>query len=322
MSANSCGSLFPLLPVLLPSAAFMKIVQHLKGADTAYSFEFFPPKSEEGVDRLFATIAELEPFGPAYVSITYGAGGSTRTLTRDLVRRVQSETGLEAMAHLTCVGVDTSELACTLDEFHAAGIGNILALRGDPPLGSTRFEPHPNGFSYASELVEMARSQHDFCIAAACYPEGHIETPDLSVDLDHLKKKVDAGVDFLVTQLFFDNDDYFRFVDRVRAAKIEVPIVAGIMPITNVAQIKRFTQMCGSKLPPSLMERLAPHEEDKAQVRAIGVEHSTQQCEELVRQGVAGIHFYTLNHSLATREILTNLRSGHTSTKNDGQTRA
>lgn len=286
----------------------MKIVQQLKGTDTAYSFEFFPPKSAEGVDRLFATIAELEPFHPAYVSVTYGAGGSTRSLTRDLVRRVQADTGLEAMAHLTCVGVDSNELACTLDEFYEAGIGNILALRGDPPLGSTRFVPHPSGFSYASELVELARSRHDFCIAGACYPEGHVETPDLVADLDHLKRKVDAGVDFLVTQLFFDNDDYFRFVDRVRAAKIDVPLVAGIMPITNVAQIKRFTQMCGSKLPPALMDQLAPHEEDRVQVRAIGVEHATKQCEALVRQGVAGIHFYTLNHSHATRDILTNLR--------------
>jgi methylenetetrahydrofolate reductase (NADPH) len=297
----------------------MKIAQKLNGDAPAFSFEFFPPKSADGVERLFQTIADLESFSPAYVSVTYGAGGSTQSLTVDLVRRIQAETGLDAMAHLTCVGATVSELSQVLDQFVAAGIQNILPLRGDPPLGQTGFVPIEGGFSYASELVALTKTRHEFCIAGACYPEGHIEAPNLAADLDHLKMKVDSGVDFLVTQLFFDNQDYFRFLDRARGAGITVPVVAGIMPVTNVAQVKRFTQMCGAKLPPSLLSRLAPHEESpheespheehQTQVRKIGVEHATRQCEELLEQGCVGVHFYTLNRSLATREILENLRA-------------
>jgi methylenetetrahydrofolate reductase (NADPH) len=227
----------------------------------------------------------------------------------DLVRRIQADSGLNAMAHLTCVGATESELAQVLSEFVDAGIQNILPLRGDPPTGQSQFVATSGGYRYASELVALAKARHDFCIAGACYPEGHIEAPGLEVDLDNLKKKVDSGVDFLVTQLFFENDDFFRFLDRARAAGINVPIVAGIMPVTNVAQVKRFTQMCGAKLPSKLLERLAPHEEDRAQVRAIGVEHATLQCQALLQAGTVGIHFYTLNRSLATREILTNLRA-------------
>lgn len=286
----------------------MKIVDRLEEEAPAFSFEFFPPKSPEGTEQLFETISELEAFKPAYVSVTYGAGGSTRTVTVDLVRRIQASSGLNAMAHLTCVGATASELAGILSEFVDAGIENILPLRGDPPAGQSKFIATPSGFEYASQLVQLAKASHDFCIAGACYPEGHVEAPNLEADLDSLKKKVDEGVDFLVTQLFFDNDDFYRFLDRARAAGINVPIVAGIMPVTNVAQVKRFTQMCGAKIPAKLLERLAPHEEDRAQVRAIGVDHATQQCRELLDAGTVGIHFYTLNRSHATREILTNLR--------------
>lgn len=287
----------------------MKIVDKFKGDAPAFSFEFFPPKSQEGVEGLFETISDLESFAPAYVSVTYGAGGSSRTMTLDLVRRIEAETGLDAMAHLTCVGATEPELAQVIDEFARAGIENILPLRGDAPQGQDKFSATAGGFSYASELVALAKRRHDFCIAGACYPEGHIEAPSLQVDMDNLKKKVDSGVDFLVTQLFFDCADYFRFVDRTRAAGITIPIVAGIMPVTNVAQVKRFTQMCGARIPPKLLSRLAPHEEDRAEVQKIGVDHATRQCEELIEAGCVGVHFYTLNRSLATRRILENLRS-------------
>lgn len=287
----------------------MKIIDQLKSGEPAFSFEFFPPKNEEGLERLFQTIAELRPYKPTYVSVTYGAGGSTRNVTVDLVRRIRDEIGLEAMAHLTCVGASSDELGKVLGELHAAGAQNILPLRGDAPQGQEKFSAVPGGFSFASELVAYAKERFEFCMAGACYPEGHPEASSLDVDLVNLKKKVDAGVDFLITQLFFENDDFFRFVDRVRGAGIEVPIIAGIMPVTNVAQIKRFTQMCGATIPASLLARLEPHEEDRARVRAIGVEHATAQCHELLRQGVAGVHFYTLNRSLATREILDNLRA-------------
>lgn len=287
----------------------MKIVDQLKSGEPAFSFEFFPPKDDEGLARLFSTIAELKPYKPAYVSVTYGAGGSTRSLTVDLVRRIRDEIGLEAMAHLTCVGATADELELVLRELRDAGAENILPLRGDAPQGQTRFEAAVGGFSYASELVAYAKERFDFCMGGACYPEGHPDAPSRQADLDNLKKKVDAGVDFLITQLFFNNDDYFRFVDRARAGGIELPIIAGIMPMTNVAQMKRFTQMCGATIPAALLARLEPHEEDRTQIRAIGVEHATAQCAALLESGAPGVHFYTLNRSLATREILDNLRS-------------
>jgi methylenetetrahydrofolate reductase (NADPH) len=287
----------------------MRIAEKLKGSEPAYSFEFFPPKGDEGVQRLFETIAELRPYDPAYVSVTYGAGGSTRDLTVDLVRRIQSELGIDAMAHLTCVGATAVELGEVLAQLEQAGINNVLPLRGDAPKGEDAFVATLGGFSYASELVAYCKERFSFCLAGACYPEVHPDAPSADSDLDNLKRKVDAGVEFLITQLFFDNEDYLRFVDRARAAGISVPIIAGIMPITNVAQIKRFTQMCGATIPRPLLDKLEPIQEDRAHVRALGVEHATLQCAALVEKGAPGVHFYTLNRSLATREILDNLRS-------------
>ncbi len=285
----------------------MKIVDALLGPEPAFSFEFFPPKDDEGVSRLFETLAELRHYQPTYVSVTYGAGGSTRNLTVDLVRRIKAELGLEAMAHLTCVGASSDELAQVLDSLRAAGIENVLPLRGDPPRGESAFVRTEGGFGNASELCAFIRERFDFCLAGACYPEKHPEAPSAEIDLDHLKKKVDAGADFLITQLFFDNQDYFRFVERARSRGITVPIVAGIMPITNVAQVKRFTQMCGATIPQKLLSRLE-RDDEPAAVRAVGVEHATEQCRELIRGGAPGVHFYTLNRSHATREILDNLR--------------
>ncbi len=286
----------------------MKIVDALCGPSPAFSFEFFPPKDEEGVARLFETVAELRRYRPTYVSVTYGAGGSTRHLTVDLVRRIKAELGLEAMAHLTCVGASRSELDEVLQLLALAGIENVLPLRGDPPKGESHFVRHPEGFGHASELAQHIQSKHDFCLAGACYPEKHPEAASLEADMLQLKKKVDAGVSFLITQLFFDNADYFSFVERARAAGIDVPIVAGIMPITNTAQVKRFTQLCGARIPDALLAKLETTDEPAA-VRAIGVEHATAQCRELLAAGAPGIHFYTLNRSLATREILDNLRA-------------
>jgi methylenetetrahydrofolate reductase (NADPH) len=286
----------------------MKIIDKLARETPAYSFEFFPPKDEAGVEQLFRTVKELAPYSPTYVSVTWGAGGSTRRLTMDLVHRIKRDSGIEAMAHLTCVGVTEADIVDTLDRFRDLGIENVLPLRGDPPRGETSFTKTEGGFGYASELVQFIRSRHDFCLAGACYPEKHPESANSSADLLNLKQKVDAGVDFLVTQLFFDNADYFAFVDRARKAGIASKIVAGIWPITNTAQIKRITEMCGSRIPKDLVDRLEAAKGDPERVRAIGVAHATAQCRELIANGAPGIHFYTLNRSHATVEILEALR--------------
>lgn len=285
----------------------MKIVERL-GHGPTFSFEFFPPKDADGLERLFETIAELRPYEPAYVSVTYGAGGSSRRLTVDLVRRIKHEVGIEAMAHLTCVGASREELVGVLGELEHHRIENVIALRGDPPRGEASFVRAEGGLGHGAELVALIRARYDFCIAAACYPEKHVEAASLEQDLAHLKAKVELGVDFLITQLFFDNADYYRFVERARAAGIGVPIVAGIMPITNLSQIKRFTALCGAKIPPALLARLEACDGDNDAVRAIGIEHATAQCRDLIGQGVPGVHFYTLNRSLATRHILDRLR--------------
>jgi len=286
----------------------MKIIDSLGSGAPAFSFEFFPPKGEAGMALLFQTLADLRDYRPTYVSVTYGAGGSTRELTVELVRRIKHELGLEAMAHLTCVGATQSELGQVLDSLRAAGIDNVIALRGDPPKGQSRFERTEGGFAYASELVSFARENYDFCIAGACYPESHPESGGAERDLEALKKKVDAGADFLITQLFFDADAYFGFVERARKAGITVPIVAGIMPITNVAQIKRFTSICGASIPQELLAELELHESDPEKVARIGVRSAVDLCTRLLEGGVPGIHFYTLNRSPATREILDTLR--------------
>jgi methylenetetrahydrofolate reductase (NADPH) len=286
----------------------MRIVDKLGGASPAISFEFFPPKDLEGVDRLFATVAELAPFAPAYVSVTYGAGGSTRQLTVELVGRIKREVGIEAMAHLTCVGASQIELGSVLDQLQQGGVENVIALRGDPPKGSSTFVTHAGGFSHASELAAFVKQRGGFCIAGACYPERHPEAASFETDLQNLRRKVDAGAEFLITQLFFDNADYFAFVERARQLGITVPIVPGIMPVTNVSQIKRFTAICGARMPEGLMQKLEPVASDPEAVGEIGVQHAVAQCRELLAKGAPGVHFYTLNRSKATVEILKRLR--------------
>jgi methylenetetrahydrofolate reductase (NADPH) len=287
----------------------MRIAPLLGRGKPVFSFEFFPPKTEAGDRALVKTLAELRPLEPDFVSVTYGAGGTTRDRTVELVGHIKNELGIEAMAHLTCVGASRDELSGVLDRLEGAGISNVIALRGDPPVGEDGFSPHPEGLSYATELVALIRSQdRPFCLAAACYPEKHLEASSMEDDVRHLREKVDAGAEFLITQLFFDNQVYFDFVRRVRAAGIEVPIVAGIMPITDLSQIERFTQRCGATIPKRLHDILAPHREDPAKVESLSIDYAIGQCRELLDRGAPGVHFYTLNRSRATRDILTALR--------------
>ena len=286
----------------------MKIKERFGREQPLFSFEFFPPKDDRGVDALFETVASLKPLGPAFVSVTYGAGGSTREKTVAITQRIKREAGIEAMAHLTCVGHSQDELGQLLDEYEAAGIENIMALRGDPPRGDTEFVPHPQGFSHANQLIAFIRQRKDFCIGGAGYPEVHPEAPSAEEDLRNLKRKIDAGADFVVTQLFFDERDYFDFVSRARSRGIVTPIVPGVMPITNTAQIKRFTQMCGATIPAPLLAKLEAVTGDADAVIEVGVEHATRQCRALLQGGAPGIHFYTLNRSLSTRKILANLQ--------------
>src|SRR6266540_1737519 len=225
----------------------MRIDQILGQGKPAVSFEFFPPKTEQGFAQLYQTIEDLRALAPSYVSVTYGAGGSTRQKTVELVERIQNEIKIRGMAHLTCVGHTADEIGLILDDLWRCGIRNLLALRGDPPAGQSQFVATAGGFSYANELVEFVHARHDFCIGVAGYPEGHPQCLNRTRDLEHLKRKVDNGGNFVVTQLFFDNADFYRFRDEARAMGIKVPIVAGIMPITNVNQIKRFVSMCGAK---------------------------------------------------------------------------
>jgi methylenetetrahydrofolate reductase (NADPH) len=285
----------------------MKIIDKLALETPAFSFEFFPPKDEAGVEQLFQTVKELQPYAPTYVSVTWGAGGSTRALTVELVRRIKQETGIEAMAHLTCVGATKDDISDGLVQLKSAGVENVLPLRGDPPRGQSGFVKTVGGFGNAAELITFIRSNHDFCLGAACYPEKHPESASAELDLGYLKDKVDAGVDFLVTQLFFDNRDYFSFVERTRKAGIDRKIVAGIWPITNLSQIQRITSMCGARIPADLLARLDAVKTDPDAVRAVGVAHAVAQCRELVDRGAPGIHFYTLNRSRATVEILESL---------------
>lgn len=285
----------------------MKIQDMFGRGRPVYSFEFFPPKNDEGVAKLYDTIGELKALDPSFVSVTYGAGGSTRDRTVELVGRIKNELGIEAMAHLTCVQSTRDDIAAVLDRLQGIGIENVLALRGDPPQGETAFVKTENGFGFASELVEFVKSKYGFCVGGACYPECHVETPDRDIDLKHLTTKFRAGTDFLVTQLFFDNIDYFDFVRRARAAGVTCPIVPGIMPITNLSQVKRFTQLCGARIPHALLKRLEGLNHLPEEVVRVGIEHAVAQCKGLLAGGAPGLHFYTLNKSSATRRIFEQL---------------
>lgn len=273
-----------------------------------FSFEFFPPKTEEGEKNLLEAVAALRELDPAFVSVTYGAGGSTRDKTLEVVDTIKKDYGLEAMAHFTCVAATVDELRATLDQLSEIGVQNVLALRGDAPDGG-EWVATEGGLTYSSELVKLIADEYpQFSIAAACFPETHIAATSPEDDLAHLVDKVNAGTGSLVTQLFFDNAVYFDFVDRARAAGITVPIVPGVLPITNVAQLSRITSLCGATIPDGLMTELKEREEDPEAVQEFGVAYATLQCAELLAGGAPGIHFYTLNRSPATRAILSALR--------------
>ena len=290
----------------------MRIDQLLGKGQPLVSFEFFPPKSEAGFAQLYQTIEDLRPLKPSYVSVTYGAGGSTRQKTVELVGRIQNEIGIRSMAHLTCVGHTADEIGGILDELWEKGIRNVLALRGDPPAGQSTFVATEGGFANADGLTKFIRSRHDFCIGVAGYPEGHPQCLNKTRDLEYLKRKVDNGGCFVVTQLFFDNADFYRFRDEARAMGIRVPIVAGIMPITNVSQIKRFVSMCGAKIPHRLLAKLeAVESEGPEKVHQVGVDYAAMQCRDLLFNDCEGLHFYTLNKSKATVDIVKTLHAPH-----------
>jgi len=280
----------------------------LKSSGPVFSFEFFPPKTGEGMIQLFETLREVKRLNPGYISVTYGAGGATRDRTIEIVKRAKMEIGLESMAHLTCVGHSKHEIKGILDELEKSGIENVAALRGDPPKGEMSFVPHPDGFKYASELTSFIRTYSSLCIAVAGYPEGHIESPDKETDWNYLCQKVMAGGNFVITQLFFDNRDFFAFEKRMREKGVTVPIIPGIMPITNYHQIVRFTQTCGAKIPEELTGDLESIQDDPEAVQQYGIEYATRQCQELLAHGAPGIHFYTLNRSDSTRKIVENLQ--------------
>jgi methylenetetrahydrofolate reductase (NADPH) len=273
-----------------------------------FSFEFFPPRDDAGVEQLLETMRTLRTLDPAFVSVTFGAGGSTRARTADLVVRLREEVGIEAMAHFSCVGSTRDELREALQRMHDSGISSVLALRGDAPRDQADWTPAPGGLSYASDLVSLLTEEFEFAVGAACHPEKHPEAPDPATDLAYLRRKVDAGAEFLITQLFFDNTSYFTFVQRAREAGVMVPIVPGIMPITNVEQIERFTKLCGAVIPAGLQEALEMRRGNDQAVQDFGVAYATLQCAELLRKGAPGIHFYTLNRSTATASILRALR--------------
>ena len=296
------------LPLAGDTVLGVRIIDRLKSGFPVFSFEFFPPKTPEGDEKLWTALQDLRSLQPSYVSVTYGAGGASRAKTTELTTRINSDLGIEAMAHLTCVGATKEEIGEVVESLHAGHVDNILCLRGDPPKGMSRFEATQGGFAYADQLVEYVRGQGDFCIGAACYPEGHTEASSKREDLHHLKNKVDKGVDFLITQLFFDNQHYFDFVDRAKAAGIDVPIVPGIMPIQSVEQIERFTKMCGASIPDPLLQELDRRRDEPRAVHELGVAYATVQCLGLLQGGAPGIHFYTLNKSTATRQILSALR--------------
>jgi methylenetetrahydrofolate reductase (NADPH) len=282
----------------------MRIADLYAGGEPVFSFEFFPPKTDEGYRTLFETIADLKRLEPGFVSVTCGAAGSTRQKTAELVVRIQRDLGLTAMAHVVCTGTPSDQLAESLGWMRGQGIENVLALRGDAPKNQPDWRPVPGGFRHASELAGFIRSRFDYCIGGASYPEKHPDAPSPAEDLRHLKAKVDAGVEFLLTQLFFDNEDYWAFVARARESGISVPIVPGIMPIVSAANLRHMLTLSpGSKQPAELQRELDAAGDDAEAALEVGVRWATRQCRELLERGAPGIHFFTLNRSPATRRV-------------------
>jgi methylenetetrahydrofolate reductase (NADPH) len=287
----------------------MRIDEIIAAQAPTFSVEFFPPKTEEATEQLYATARELAPLEPDFVSVTYGAGGSTRDGTVEITKALKDEVGFETMAHLSCVGETTEGLARTLDRIAEAGIENVFALRGDPPRGQEDFVQPEGGLASAAELAAFIGSDWDFSVGGACFPEVHPEAPDLDTDLAYLKTKVDSGARFLITQLFFDNQVYFDFVRAVRARGIEVPVLAGVIPVASFAQTKRICELCDASIPAPLEAAFAAADGDADREFELGVAYASQQCAELLIGGAPGIHFYALNRAPATRAVLGALRA-------------
>ncbi|GAB4179205.1 MAG: methylenetetrahydrofolate reductase [NAD(P)H] [Terrimicrobiaceae bacterium] len=284
---------------------------------TTFSFEFFPPKTAESTEALYQTILELAPLAPSFVSVTYGAGGTTRERTHDLVLRLKTTSSLDPIPHLTCIGHSEEDIGEILRRYAAAGVGNLLALRGDPPRGTGLHDHSRDAFPHAVDLVRTIKKFNEngkhpdprgFGIGVAGFPEGHPATPNRLVEMDHLKAKVDAGADYICTQLFFDNRDFYDFRERCQLAGVEVPIVAGIMPVTSLSGLKRMADLAGgTRFPARLLKALNRAGDDDAAIQRVGIHYATEQCSDLLNEGVAGIHFYTLNQSSATRQIYASL---------------
>jgi methylenetetrahydrofolate reductase (NADPH) len=287
----------------------MRIDDLLAGQRPVFSFEFFPPRSPEGMETLFATVESLKTLEPSFVSVTYGAGGATREGTVEIASRIKREHGIETMAHLSCVGETQDGLTEILDRIVDAGIENVLALRGDPPRGEVAFQRPDGGLSSAAELAAFISERYDLALGGACFPEVHPEAPSLEADLDYLKTKVDAGATFLITQLFFDNRAYFDFVEAARAKGIDVPILAGVIPIASYAQIVGFCETCDASLPEPLAAAMDALEGDVEAEARLGIAYAARQCEDLLAGGAPGIHFYTLNRAGATQAVLAALRT-------------
>jgi methylenetetrahydrofolate reductase (NADPH) len=285
----------------------MRIGQLIVEKKESLSFEFFPPKDKAAEDRLFEHIAKFEAFNPTFVSVTYGAGGGTLKNTRHVVLRILNETPLVPMPHLTCVDQNRNELKAILEDYMKLGIENVLALRGDPPKGAEKFTTPKDGFCYAGDLVQLAASLSGFSISVAVYPEGHCESPNLEMDMYYTKQKIDAGADFAITQMFFDNGYFYDFMERAAKANIKIPIIPGIMAITDINRIKRFSQMCSATLPDKIIQRFEKAGSTAEETKKVGIEVATKQCADLWEHGLRYFHFYTLNQSDAVVQVVNNL---------------
>ena len=285
----------------------MKIKDMLLKKEFTLSFEVFPPVREGDIKSLFSTIRELEKLNPDFISVTYGAGGSTRDKSIEIASKVKNEFNREVLAHLTCVQSSKNDISKILDEFKKGNMENILALRGDPPEGETNFTRTEGGFGYANELVEFIKANNDFSIGVAGYPEGHIETPSFEVDLTNLKRKVAAGADFIITQLFYNNEDFYRFRDRAIKTGIRVPIIPGIFPILNYKQIRKIASLCGAKIPSKLNQKIYRSKEKPEETEKHGIEYATIQIEDLIKNDVQGLHIYSMNKSHPAKQILAEL---------------
>ena len=286
----------------------MRLRELYSRPEKTFSVEFFPPKTDKGEESLFEEIAVLKKLKPSFCSVTYGAGGSTRGKTVELVERIHRECRMEVMCHLTVVGQSKNEVRTVLAGLKQKGIENIIALGGDPPQGVVDWVPHPDGFSHSVELVREAASYRWFSIAVAGFPEVHPRALSREADLKYLKEKADAGADVVITQLFFDNEDFYRYVDDLQKLGVRAPIIPGILPVLSAPQVRRFTSICGARIPPRLERLLAKVEEDDEGAERLGIDYATEQCERLLSFGVPGIHFYSLNKSRSVKAIFENLR--------------